>query len=146
MPRRRRADESGVTYHALNRGNARQTIFHKPVDCDAFIRVQAEGLEKYPVQLFSFTLMPNHWHLGLQPQADGSMGRLTRWVTATHSLRTHAPYHTRREGRIYQSRFKNFPVQIDVHFYTLCRHVERNPLRTNLVTRAEDWPHGWLYR
>ena len=27
MPRRPRADEAGGLYHALNRGNARQTIF-----------------------------------------------------------------------------------------------------------------------
>lgn len=87
MPRQKRADEAGVIYHAINRGNARQKIFLKQEDYDAFIRVLAEGLEKYPVELFSFTLMPNHWHLVVRPQQDGQMGRLLRWVTATHSLR-----------------------------------------------------------
>ena len=75
---------------ALNRGNARQTIFHKPEDYEAFLRVLGEGLERYPVELFAFTLMPNHWHLVLRPAEDGGMGRMLRWVTATHTQRYHA--------------------------------------------------------
>ena len=74
------------------------------------------------------------------------MGSLLRWVTATHSLRYHAHYQPRGEGHIYQARFKSFPVQDDIHFYVLCRYVERNPLRANLVTKAEEWRYGSLYR
>jgi hypothetical protein len=33
--RPKRADEAGGIYHALNRGNARSTIFHKPEDYEA---------------------------------------------------------------------------------------------------------------
>ncbi len=70
MPRQKRSDEAGVVYHALNRGNDRKTIFKKPEDYDAFIRILDEGLLKYPVELFSFCLMPNHWHLVLRPKKD----------------------------------------------------------------------------
>ena len=38
---------------------------------------------------------------------------------------------------VYQGRFKSFPVQEDDHYYRLCRYVARNPLRANLVERAE---------
>jgi putative transposase len=34
----------------------------------------------------------------------------------------------------------------DEHFFTVCRYVERNALRANLVARGEDWPWGSLYR
>ena len=144
MPRQKRADEAGTIYHALNRGNARQVIFHKTEDYDAFLRVLAEGLQRYSAELFAFTLMPNHWHLVLRPGADGQMGLLLRWVTATHTLRYHAHYHTRGEGHLYQSRFKSFPVNDDEHFLVLCRYVERNSLRAGLVDRAEDWVHSSL--
>lgn len=146
MPRQKRIDEAGTIYHALNRGNARQTIFHKPEDYEAFVRVLADGVEKYSVQIFCFTLMPNHWHLVLRPTQDGQMGNFLRWVTSTHSLRYHAHYHTRGEGHIYQARYKSFPVQDDSHFYVLCRYVERNPVRANLVELAENWQYGSLYR
>ena len=73
MPSSKRADEAGGIYHALNRGNARREIFHKDADYEAFLRTLDEGLRRYPVQLFSFCLMPNHWHLVLRPQKDGAM-------------------------------------------------------------------------
>jgi len=59
MPRQPRDDWAGQIYHALNRGNPRQAIFHKGGDYQAFVRVLDEGLQEYPVKLFSFTLMPS---------------------------------------------------------------------------------------
>lgn len=145
MPRQRRADEAGAIYHAMNRGNRRQPIFHKDEDYEAFLSVLGEGLERYPVELYAYVLMPNHWHLVLRPAEDGGMGRLLRWVTATHTQRYHAHYGTAGEGHLYQSRFKSFPTQDDGHFLVVCRYVERNPLRGGLVERAEDWQYGSLW-
>ena len=54
MPRALRADFSGGIYHALNRGNARNDIFFKESDFEAFERVVSEGLEKYPVDLIAY--------------------------------------------------------------------------------------------
>ena len=126
MPRPHRADEAGGLHHALNRGNARARIFHKDADYEAFERVLAEGLERYDVQLFCYQLMPNHWHLVLRPNCDGEMSRFLRWITATHTMRYHAHYHTSGERHLYQGRFKSFPIQDDGHFLTVCRYVERN--------------------
>ena len=144
MPRQKRVDEAGGIYHALNRGNARQTIFHKDEDFEAFLRVLDDGLQKYPVELFSFCLMPNHWHLVLRPQEDGAMGKMLRWVTTTHTQRYHAHYGTSGQGHLYQSRFKSFPIQDDAHFLVVCRYVERNALRAGLVKKAEQWKYGSL--
>jgi len=84
----------------------------------------------------------------LRPSEDGWMGRMLRWVTATHTQRYHAHYHTSGEGHLYQSRFKSFPIADDDgdHFLIVCRYVERNPLRANLVERAKDWRFGSLWR
>ena len=146
MPRTPRADEAGGLYHALNRGNSRAAIFRKEADYEAFERILSEGLARYPVQLFCYQLMPNHWHLVLRPTQDGEMSRFLRWVTATHTMRYHAHYHTSGTGHVYQGRFKSFPIQDDAHFLTVCRYVERNALRAELAARAEDWRWGSLWR
>ncbi|HVX10293.1 MAG TPA: hypothetical protein VHC22_03890, partial [Pirellulales bacterium] len=41
-------------------------------------------------------------------------------------------------------RFKAFPIQDDDHLLTVLRYVERNPLRADLVKRAEQWPWSSL--
>jgi putative transposase len=121
-------------------------IFHKPEDYQAFEKVLSEGLERYPLELFSYCLMPNHWHLVVRPHTDDALGRWMGWVGVTHVRRYHEHYDSRGGGHLYQGRFKSFPVEEDEYFLTLCRYVEANPLRAGLVRRAEQWRWSRLGR
>jgi putative transposase len=124
----------------------RATIFHGDEDDAAFERVIAEGLEMHDVQLFSYQLMPNHYHLVLRPLVDGEMSRFMGWLGGTHTKRYHSHYQTRGQGHLYQGRYQSFPIQDDEHFLTVCRYVERNAMRAGLVARAEQWRWGSLWR
>jgi putative transposase len=73
---------------------ARLPLFEKPADFEAFLRVVAATLEKHPMRILSFTLMPNHWHFVLWPKRDGDLSAFCRWLTHTHSMRWHAHYRT----------------------------------------------------
>jgi putative transposase len=95
---------------------------------------------------YEWFIMPNHWHLLLWPRGDCDLTDFCRWLTHTHSMRWHAHYHTAGTGHIYQGRFKSFAVEDDDHLYAVARYVERNPLRANLVARAEQWRWGSLWR
>ena len=145
MPRPLRSDVSGTIYHALNRGNARNDIFFKQGDYEAFERVIAEGLQKYPVDLICYQWMKNHWHMVLSPRADKAMSAFLGWVTMTHTQRYHAHNKTTGYGHVYQGRYKSFPVQDDEHFHTVCRYVERNALTAKVVQRSEDYRWGSLW-
>jgi len=135
-----------MVYHVLNRGNGRMRIFHKAEDYEAFEQVLAEGLERYAVELLTYCLMPNHWHLVARPRSDEALGRWMGWVGVTHVRRHHEHYHSRGGGHLYQGRFKSFPVAEDDYFLALCRYVEANPLRAGLVQRAEQWQWSGLWR
>src|SRR5271154_5028790 len=63
----------------------------------------------------------------------------------THLRRWHAHHHSAGTGPLYQGRFKSFPLEEDDHLLRVCRYVERNPLRTNLIQRAEDWRWSSLW-
>lgn len=60
----------------------------------------------------------------------------------THAARWPAHRHSGGRGHLYQSRFRSFAIQQDGHFLNVCRYVERNALRANLVERAERWRWG----
>ena len=145
MGRTLRADEAGGIYHALNRGNGRQPIFFKDEDYEAFERIVAEGLEKFPVDLIAYQWMNNHWHMVLCPQVDGGMSAFLGWVTLTHTQRYHAHHGTTGYGHVYQGRYRSFPIQDDDHFHVVCRYVERNALTANIVKRAEAYRWARLY-
>src|SRR5690606_4621191 len=139
MPRRLRVSTGGLVYHVLNRAMARDRIFDDADDYQAMLRVIGRTHERLPIRIISYCLMPNHWHLVLWPAADGQLSEFMRWLTVTHTQRWHAHHHTAGTGPVYQGRFKSFPVQADAHFLAVTRYVERNPLRANLVGRAQDW-------
>jgi putative transposase len=95
--------------------------------------------------------MPNHWHLVLWPSQDDELSAFMAWLTVTHSRRWHLSHNAAGTGTIYQGRFKAIPVKDDRHFLTVCRYVERNPVRARLVRRVEEWawssasglPNAW---
>jgi len=140
MGRPLRQAVGGVVYHVLNRRVLRLPLFEDDGDYLGFVRVlgEAMGREDAP-ELFGFCLMPNHWHMVVRPAEDGQLPRWMQWLTVTHTHRWHADHHTAGTGPVYQGRFKSFPVQADEHFLIVMRYVERNPLRANLATRAQDW-------
>ena len=135
-----------MIFHVLNRGNARDQIFEDAVDYAAFEKVLAETQEQVFVRILSYCLMPNHWHLVLWPLADGDLGRFMQRVTTTHVRRWHLHHHSVGTGHLYQGTYKSFPIEEDNHLYSVFRYVERNPVRPTLMTRAEDWPWGSLWR
>ncbi len=149
MPRRPRMATGNFIYHVMNRRAGSATLFHSDADFAAFQRVLEEARGRVAMRLLAYCVMPNHWHLIVWPQQDGDLSEYMRWLTLTHTQRWHAAHGTVGTGALYQGRFKSFPVQEGEHFYAVCRHVERNAIRANLVQKAEDWPWcslwAWLH-
>ena len=136
----------GLAYHVLNRAVGRGTLFEKDADYEAFEQVLEQVGERMHMRIVCYCLMPNHWHMVLWPRKGDELSEFMRRLTVTHTQRRHAHYHTAGTGPIYQGRFKSFPIQQDHHFLKVCRYVERNALRANLVDRGEDWKWGSLWR
>lgn len=137
MPRVARASAGGICYHVINRGNGRHTVFLKDDDYQAFLKALAHACIEVPLPVLGFCLMPNHFHLVVLPQEDGDLSRWMHWLQNTHVRRYHQHYQS--SGHIWQGRFHSFPIETDEHLLTVLRYVERNPVRANLVARAEQW-------
>jgi REP-associated tyrosine transposase len=129
-----------MAFHVLNRGVRRAQLFDQSGDYAAFMQSLVEAHERFPIRIFAYCLMPNHFHLVASPLEDGQLSQFMRLMTVTHSKRWHAFRRSAGTGHVYQGRFKAIPVQADGHFLTVCRYVERNARSGKLVRRAEDWP------
>ncbi|MDA1316344.1 MAG: transposase [Acidobacteria bacterium] len=145
MPRSKRICPAGEVFHVLNRAVARLTIFEKPADYDAFLRVLNETWQLVPLPIFAMAVMPNHWHFVVRPNTDEQVSDFFRRLSVMHTMRYHAHYKTAGTAHLYQGRFKSFPIQSDEHLLTVMRYVERNPVRANFVEQAEDWQWGSAY-
>ena len=146
MGRALRVDIGSEVYHVLNRANARMTIFKKEKDFKAFEDIVEEAKDRYSMRIFSYQIMPNHWHFCLYPKNDGDLKKFIGWLTLTHTQRWHSHYHSVGTGHLYQGRYKSFLVQKDNYLLQLCRYIESNALRAGLVKKAENWQWSSLWR
>lgn len=142
MPRPPRAIVANYCYHVLNRANRRAEVFHEAADYAAFIALMTRAQEHEELPILAACLMPNHFHLVVQPTRARSISRWIHWLCTTHVRHYHAKYGT--SGRIWQGPYKACLVQTDRYLLTLMRYVERNAQEARIVRRAEDWSWGSL--
>ena len=135
-----------MVFHVLNRGVGRMKLFRKDADYRAFEAVVEETLDKRPMRICGYCLMPNHWHFVMWPEHDGDLAAFMQRLTITHVRRWQEHRGRVGYGHLYQSRYKSFPVQTDEYFFQVMRYVERNALRANLCDTAESWRWSSLYR
>jgi putative transposase len=121
-------------------------LFEKPADYQAFEQVLRETLDESPMRICTYSVMPNHWHLLLWPEREGQLAAFMQRLTITHVRRWQQRRGYAGLGHVYQGRYKSFPVESDDHFWVVARYVERNPLRANLVSKAEEWRWSSLWR
>ena len=146
MPRRKRIVRPGVVFHAMNRAAKKSRLFDSHSDYRAFQDIVAEAVTRFDVAFFSYIVMPNHWHFVLSTRVDRDLSRFMHWLELTHARRWAIAKGVEGQGAVYQGRFTAIPIQAERHFLWVCRYVERNALRANLVERAEEWRWSSLWQ
>jgi putative transposase len=144
MSRLHRVAPGGLPFHVLNRAVGRRTVFERAADYEAFIATVSETLRTRRMRICGYCVMPNHWHMVLWPEQDGDLSAFLQHLTNLHVKRWKRAHDEIGLGHLYQGRFKSFPIQTTEYFHAVVRYVERNPLRANLVSRAEAWPWSSL--
>ena len=132
MPRPLRGQTADHPYHIINHAQGGAIVFHKNGDYHAFLEILAVAQTKYSMKVFGFCLMPNHFHVLLQPVKDNTLSSFMQWWQTCHAVRHHL-------------HFKSFPVQQDGHFLTVLRYVLRNSVRAGLVEKTAHWPWSSLH-
>jgi REP element-mobilizing transposase RayT len=120
----------------MSRGNGRQCIFLDDRDYREFIYLLGESLQRFDVDCWNYCVMPNHYHLTLQPR-DSTLSK------AIHQLNgSYAQWWNRRHervGHVFQGRFKDQIVDRDSYLLNLTRYVAMNPVRAGLATHPGEW-------
>jgi putative transposase len=137
MPRIVRGLGDEVVYHVINRGNGRQEVFHKEGDYEAFMELMKEAKGRYPVKLYGYCLMPNHFHMAVRPQRGEGLSKWMQWLMTSHVRRYHRHYES--SGHVWQGRYKSFMIQEDSHLLMALRYIEGNPVRAKIVESARQW-------
>ena len=157
MPRPQRIEYENACYHVMNRGRARQTIFHDERYYQTFLDTLAEAHQRFHGIIHAYCLMGNNYHLLLETP-DANLGRMMRHINGVYTQRHNRLKIT--DGPLFRGRYKALLVDKEAYLLPLSRYIHRNPidrrrpLVKNLVSyswssypayinkaKAPDWLH-----
>jgi len=120
-------------------------IFLQDRCCQVFLESFSTLLHDWPCKLISFVLMPDHFHLILNPH-DGDIKGFTgalKSVAAGRILEiTGDKRFQRRDGfthQVWQDSFKALPLWSYWMIWQKINYIHANPVRAGLVSSAADY-------
>ncbi len=133
-------------YHVFSRGVEKRNIFADDDDYLHFVHCLYALNDRHPkidsrlrnaqnddhtsrerlVDIVSWCLMPNHFHLLLRQRIDGGVTFFMRKLGIGHAMYFNKKYE--RNGVLFQGRFKSVPVGRDEYLLHVIRYIHLNPV------------------
>lgn len=136
VARPRRVLIPGATYHVMNRGNRKASIFEDDRDRRRFIAILIATLAEYGVELLGFSLMGNHFHLVVVTPA----GNLSEFMQQLEGrFASYSNWRHQRVGHVFQGPFIGVLIESDIHLFIATLYVFMNPVVAGLATGPADW-------
>jgi len=126
----------GVPHHITQRGNNRQDVFLLAEDRRSYLRTLRERCRDHDVALLGYCLMTNHVHLVAVPARADSLALALGRCHGSYARRFNKRY--RRSGHLWQNRFYSCALG-GTQVAAALAYVDLNPVRADLVRRAEEW-------
>lgn len=136
MGRPHRIQGSGIWYHVVNRGVAREPIFFDACDRTEFLRLLGLAHERFGVRVHAYCLMTNHYHLLLECP-DGGISEAMHLVGSVYVRHTNE--RIGRDGPLFTDRFYAKPVTEDAYALRVVRYIHRNPLAFVPLDRLREY-------
>ena len=137
MSRPVRIKLSGGLYHVTARGDRREAIYEDDADRVAFLELLGEVINAHNWLCHAYCLMTNHYHLVIETP-DGNLSKGMRQLNGVYAQKNNRRH--RRDGHLFQGRYKAILVDSDGYLLELSRYVVLNPLRAHMVERVADYP------
>lgn len=131
----------GMIHHVMCRGVGGMEIFRDNLDRDDLLRRLSVLTGEDRLQLYAFSLMPNHFHLLVRPLSLGLptfMSRLLTGFSGRFNLRA------KRHGHVFQDRYKSIVVEEERYLLELIRYIHLNPIRAGIIgslSELASWPY-----
>ncbi|PIQ89921.1 MAG: transposase [Candidatus Omnitrophica bacterium CG11_big_fil_rev_8_21_14_0_20_42_13] len=137
MPRIARIVLAGHPHHVLQRGNNRQAIFFDEADRSFYLALLRKYSKECDCKIKAYCLMDNHVHFLLVPGRNDSLAKTMQKLSLTFTQYINKKH--RRTGRLWECRFHSSVVDTEAYLWTVCRYIERNPVRAGKVKRPIDY-------
>jgi putative transposase len=129
-----------LPHHLILRGNNRRNLFSYPNDYYAFIRYLWSGALQHDCLVHALVLMTNHVHLLASASVASNLSKLVHVTSMRYAQRRNRRYGA--TGKLYESRFRSYPVLSDGQLAVVTAYIELNPLRAGIRTDPLEYPYS----
>lgn len=130
-----------VVYHIYNRGVSKRKIFKAEEDYKFFIYRIARCKKKYTLEMISYCLMPNHFHLLLRsPYKEENISLFMKSLQLSYACYFNRKH--KHSGHVFEGSYKNKEINSQVYLARIIDYIAMNPVRKNLVLSPEQWPYS----
>lgn len=136
MPRYARSQSTSGIYHVMIRGNERKQVFMEDDDRVRFLDTLERMQEDGRFRLYAYCLMDNHVHL-LLCEGKESVQRTMKRIEVSYVYYFNKKY--QRVGHLFQDRYRSEAVEENNYVLTAARYIHNNPVKAEMVARAEDY-------
>lgn len=128
-------------YHVYNRAIFQQCLFRKKEDYYRFMNKISVFARKYSIEILTYCLMPNHFHLLLYGhQSASDISKFMKSLQLSHALYFKKKYNS--SGHVFESSYKCKPVRDPIYLSKIISYIKNNPVRKNLVNNSNDWQYS----
>ncbi|HKI79405.1 MAG TPA: transposase [Ignavibacteriaceae bacterium] len=130
------------TYHHLyNRGANKGPIFFEKENFYYFLRRLKYYKTKYHIEILSYCLMPNHFHLFVHQLTDEfTISMLISSLLNSYTKSVNKKY--LRSGTLFESKTKSKQIIDDHYFKWIIKYIIENPVKAGLVDEIIDWEYS----
>ena len=136
MPRKPRLNVPGGLYHAILRGNGRDSIFFDTDDRQRWESLISDGIKRYHHRIHAYCWMNNHVHLAIQCR-EVPLSKFMSFVASQYAKSTNKKLG--RSGHLFERRHRAILVQADAYLKELVRYIHCNPLRAGMVESLTEY-------
>jgi len=140
MARRKIQFEIENFYHIFNRGNRKQRIFFEDENYKYFLRQLHKYFNPMGIEVISYCLMPNHFHLIIYLTRETDFSSIMRRfsISYTRSLNRWID----SAGHVFQGNFGAQQIDEAAYLTHVFRYVHLNPVLAKLVTLPNEWQYS----
>ncbi len=141
MPRKLRQEinSPGALYHVVCRGVNEKNIFRYPRDYRKLLKIIKRAKEKYRFRLYSYSLMPNHFHLQIRVE-NIFISKIMHYINTCYASYFNWKYN--RSGHLFQDRYYASLIDTEFYFWAVSAYIDLNPVRAKIVKNPEDYQWG----
>ncbi|MDP8203987.1 MAG: transposase [Candidatus Tenebribacter mawsonii] len=132
--------QKGSCFHFYNRVVDGEFLFIDHHDYLTFLSKFRNSMERYPLSVFAYCLMPNHFHFFIRQNSEIAIYQIFNSVLSSYVQKYNLKY--QRKGALMGGPLQSIEIADDQYVLNLCSYIHLNPVKAKMVLTAKEWEYS----